>query len=227
MDEDVKFGSLNIGQSGRRRGRKVFEWVFQAISSKPMPVDVYVIERDEGILFEATFDLRPDPPELDQFIVSDIQLLRKRVENFLLRHAALINAAKWEDWLEVTIHGRQHEGSDGRNAMQELAIKVRPIKRAIDPVSGLPVTITGSGRVVKLDPPRSLKDFVGHAGVRFDDPREISYIRDTPENVAALKSILSRMDALRSSLAELLSQSQIEKNIPAILRDSAPLLGIK
>lgn len=208
-------GSLGVDAPRLSKGKKVFEWQFNATGAQcQIPVEVYLVKSDGQMQFKAICK-RLEHPIVD----TDINRLHTQVESALLEQASALSGIAWEDWFEVVVKGNNSDFTDSVHSAlgANLHIQVNRLKRGIHPVTGRPVTINCNGIVVDFPQATSLqdKDTEPDAWLR-QHAKEQSYIPATAENRKALDDILSRMAMLRTSLAGVLSQEVVQARLASV-----------
>ena len=216
-------GRLQADASNRAGGKKVFDWTFFTTGTKEsIPVSVYLEQNESGMFFRARCS-RIENSVKD----TDINRLHATVEALLLEQTSSFSQIIWEDWFEVVVKGENSDFSDRKYSTlgADLHIQVNRLKRGIHPVSGEPVTINQNKIVVKFPDSTELKDEPEKvSGIQFCSASGNSYIPATAANEAALRDILNRMELLRNSLAEVLSQGKVSESLSKI-DSSVFLLG--
>lgn len=220
----TKLGAVDIGKPQRADGKKLFDWTFNMKGSdEVIPITVHLIPVDAGVAFRASSPKLKAPIEH-----TDVNVLHAQVEEALLDQINVLSGIEWEDWFEVVVKGANIGfGDDSYSGMgANLHVQVNSLKRAVHPVSGKDVTINRNGIVTAFPKATSIQEADKNEGMNiriYDSPEERSYIRDTPENRAALGMITDRMAMLRANLAKLLSQEEVQARLAA-LETHLPLL---
>ncbi|MBK6616677.1 hypothetical protein [Ottowia sp.] len=220
----TRVGALEVDAPARKDGKKAFAWQFVAAGSKEaIPVEVMLVTGEDGLGFKATCARLKTG-----FLASDIRLLHKAVEEALMEQVASMSAIVWEDWYEVVVRGENSDFADSSYSALggSLHIQVNQLKRGIHPATGKPMTINRNGVVVDFPSPSSLDvagagENAGSEKLRLGHPEERSYIPATVENRRALDELLRRMALLRSSMAMVLSQSNVQERLASL---DVPLL---
>lgn len=139
----------------------------------------------------------------------------------------------WEDWLEVQVRGRRSARDVIGTVESDLRITYCRLKRGVHPVTREPYVINSNGIAVpfpspkqagELDPdverdtPPSVKRLSGYSSALGgrDQDAEYSYLPATPENIAALEDLLSRMQALREKLSAFLRQDVVLNSLAGL-----------
>lgn len=218
-------GVLHVEAPHKRDGKKAFNWSFRAAGAKEdVAVEVFLVkEGPQPLQFKAVCRLLPEA-----LLDSDINRLHVAVEAALQDQTRCLSGISWEDWFEVVVSGSNSDFSDSRYSAlgANLHIQVNRLRRGTDPSNGRVVTINSNGVVVPFPKASSISQLgeVEGGGLRLgDDAKERSYIPATAENRRALDELLARMSALRSSLAQLLSQNSVQERL-ASLGESLPRL---
>jgi hypothetical protein len=205
-------GDLNANIPTRAGGKKLLEWTFRVRGADTsIPVTVHIEHGPQGMLFSAHCS-RLAQPASD----TDINRLHALVESQLIEQAACISNIAWVDWLEVVVKGDNSDFSDSRHSAlgANLHIQVSRLKRGIHPTSGDAVTINSNGVVVPFPQSKNLAEGPVSTGLfRLQSASGRSYIPATAANEAALRSILARMEMLRDSLADVLSQGNVSESL--------------
>ncbi|WP_157641861.1 hypothetical protein [Burkholderia ubonensis] len=217
-----KPGYLRVANTRVSTGKVVDEWVFvsplEVRGRKAPKLAVTVSMKSEGrtgITFIAHGDCLPR-----SIVDTDIERLRKAVEDELRFQHDKASGLQWEDWLEVQV--REPVGSRGRTTEKGIEVLVMPIKRAIDPETGKALTLNLNNLVTAFPEPKRAgeADPEAEAGEGLGSfiqgrTREssFSYVPATAENVAALENIFRRIDELRQALSTFLSQEQVEHSL--------------
>jgi len=214
----ASMSNLNTNPASRERhkGRKVFDWTFNAPDGGK-PVEVFLVHgdtRDAGMKFRA------DCPALNESVEAvDINDLKEKLETVLSDKSLVMLGVQWEDWLCVEVKGAMNPRSGG------ISVTYSHIKRGIHPVSGKAVTIDSRNRFSPFPEACSTRekfDYMSNSGpidssIYLGDPKEVSYIQATPENIAALEEITRRIRQLRMDLADVLSQELIRAKLPQVV----------
>lgn len=222
----TQVGALEVDAPARKDGKKAFAWQFVAAGSKEViPVEVMLVTGEDGLTFKATCARLKS-----SFLASDIRMLHKAVEEALMEQVASMSAILWEDWYEVVVRGENSDFADSRYSALggSLHIQVNQLKRGVHPATGKPMTINRNGVVVEFPTPSSLDlasagENVGSDNLRLEHAEERSYIPATDENRRALDELLRRMALLRSSMAMVLSQANVQERLASL--DVPFLLG--
>lgn len=212
-------------RSTAHKRRQIDTWTFVSpftkhIDESPLEVKVFLLNgfkgsTDSGMSFEAFF-----PGKRLAFLDTDIERLRQRVEEQFRQQDLVRHNVAWEDWIELEISGFLHEHGDPAAAL-DLGYTI--IKRGIDPKTRKAITINNNGVVVPFPLAKKAgeEDDVGRKGHDPDDWRtwgmgardegsQYSYIPATPENLAAVESVLQRLRDLRVALNKVLEQETIQ-----------------
>lgn len=213
-----KPGYLRVTRTRVSTGKLIDEWVFESplntrdrMGTVPeLRVGVSLKSTDKGIIFCA------HGPALQKKIEdTDIERLRQAVDDELrFQHDSLTGLA-WEDWLEVQVTFPYGSESSLSSAVW---VKAEPIKRAIDPATGTPLTLNFNNLVMAFPTPKQAGVADPDNGGRFSTrERETnatySYIPATPENVRALEDLVRRVVELRETLCAFMSQDRIPETL--------------
>lgn len=201
----------------RQDGKAVDEWTFRTVrpsgrksedtSDLTIKVKVSLIRNDEGLAFRAKI------PGLGTFEHSDIQSLHRNLEDALIQHSAAELGAVWEDWLCITVARSSHL-ERGSSLSSALSIAVKPVKRGVDPKTGLAYLLSDHGLwAVPMDKEESRLGKSRLGQLILDDDEEVSYVPATPENIAALADVRDRMVTLRERLMQAMSQGKVEQTL--------------
>jgi hypothetical protein len=204
---------VNLNFTSTSSGRKVFDWQFSVAGLRDrIPVEVKAVQREKDIWFEAT-----GPHLLGGARNTDINELKREITERLAEQVNLLTNVEWEEWFEVIVTGDNSDFGDSRFSAlgADLKIQINRLKRGVDPESGRTLTVI-NGAVTDFPSPRRLSDEEGQlssSGFRIGSMAEKSYIPATEENRRAIDHILARMAELRHSIADLLSQDNIEDSL--------------
>jgi hypothetical protein len=221
-DYDTKLGHIHDGT--KSRSKKVFKWTFNIAGTDgnplTIPIDVYLMQsknewRGKGskpLRFSASHEYTTE-----LFEDSDIDKLKKAVEADLRDKVEAIQGTKWEDWLEVRVSGRTSEfGYSSFAGMgAALEMKILKLKRGLHPTTGMVLTIHRNKVCIPFPKGQKLSDVDPHSRLGFQEG-EVSYIKETPENLAALEEVRSRMIDLKAKLADVLSQDRAQESLSNI-----------
>ncbi|MDW9481182.1 hypothetical protein GOB57_21285 [Sinorhizobium meliloti] len=213
-----EFVKVQLNFSSASTGKKVFEWFFSVAGKKDrIPVEVKAFNNGSDVWFEASGQYLPGGVK-----GTDINQLKRDVLICLTEQVTLLTSIEWEEWYEVIVTGDNSDFGDSRFSAlgADLKIQVNQLKRGIDPATGRELTII-NGAVTDFPKPSRLDDdsdtkISGSSmggGIRYRNQAERSYIPATEENRRAIDSILCRMEELRTSIADLLSQDNIEDSL--------------
>jgi hypothetical protein len=215
---ETDFVKVQLNFSSASTGKKVFDWLFSVAGKRDrIPVDVKAFNNGTDVWFEASSQYLPGGIKS-----CDINQLKKDVLTCLTEQVTLLTNIEWEDWYEVIVTGDNSDFTDSRHSAlgADLKIQVNQLKRGVDPATGRELTII-NGSVTDFPKPSRIEDdsatkvsgsIIG-ASFNYRSQAERSYIPATLENRQAIDSILSRMEELRSSIAGLLSQDNIEESL--------------
>lgn len=219
-------GKLDVGRQVRTGGKAIDEWTYQSpFRSKDAPKLSAKISIDKSDRNEFIFVAHSD--SLPQAIVdTDINRLRKKVDDEFRHQHDVLTGVTWEDWLEVQVRGRYAGRDSTRTVESDLKIMYCSLKRGVHPVTGIAYVINMNGIAVPFpspkqagdvdpdverDTPESVKRLSGYSSALGgrDKEAEYSYLPATPENIAALNDLLERMQTLRNSLSAFLRQDVV------------------
>ncbi len=192
-------------------GKKVFDWHFDIAGKRErIPVEVKAYNDGANMWFQAT------GPHLPQGIkATDINELRQQVQENLTQQVTLLTNIEWEDWFEVIVDGDNSDFDDSRYSAlgANLKVQVNRLKRGVDPNSGKVLTII-NGAVTDFPNATRLSDDDATVGpYTVGKSKEKSYIPATDENRRAIDALLARMQELRNSIADFLSQENITETL--------------
>ncbi len=205
--------SVNLNFSSSSTGKKVFDWQFAVAGKRDrVPVEVKAFNNGNDVWFEASCGLL-----IEKVRHTDINELKRQVHTILTSQITLLTNVEWEDWFEVVVKGDNSDFTDSKYSAlgADLKIQVNRLKRGVDPATGRVLTVV-NGAVTDFPNPARLTEDDGSTsmgGFRWRDVAERSYIPATEENRQAIDHILSRMQELRHSIADLLSQENIEESL--------------
>lgn len=224
-----KPGHLRVTRTRVSTGKVIDEWHFDSplnVRGREAPqlsVQVSLKSEGKGITFIAHGKCLPK-----ELVDTDIERLRKAVEAELRFQHDSMTGLEWHDWLEVQVRSplgcrRIAEGNG-------LEVFATPIKRAIDPTTGQALTLNANNLVSPFPLPKSPgeadADSMLHGMlVGRDVDSAYSYVPASPENVAALKNILQRIDELRGALSTFLSQEQVHDSLRKVVDEGRLLLN--
>lgn len=217
-----KTGKLEVGRT-RSGGKIVDEWTFKSpfreMKGKDPRLSVEVsICKSAGDAI--TFRAQGECLGRNFLEDTDIEKLRQKVEERLQAQHDVLTSAVWEDWLEVEVRGKVHVSDHWNTEQAELVVKVSLMKRWVDPVSGQAYYLNNNGLASLFPKPKaSGEEDVGEKWGIFegmnkrDVQAEYSYIPATPENLAALRELMARIDELRGRLSTLLRQDTVQSSL--------------
>lgn len=237
-------GRIHVGAAGAKSGGKAIdEWeFFQPFSGgERFKIAVFMRKRFDAetpggqrIEFVAECKALPE----GRLASSDIEKLRLDVDAVLREQSILRSGVVWEDWLEVVVRGapKRFHGTKGAARKfegEELSIEYRVLKRGRHPEDpSRDFTINFNHVATPFPKPKragektmdwadagSLKGFVSDGR---DEAAEYAYVKDTPENRAALDDLMSALRLLGQRLSTFLGQESIEGAV-ATLRANALL----
>lgn len=216
----VDVAKLDVHSPRTRDGRKVMTWDYSPLGSKKTyPIEVAYHLDDEGrMYFSAT------NAELGLALEnSDVEVLRRQVETELLLVSADIQSMKWEDWLQVSVSGSGSCFNDNRYTGMgaELKIHVQRLKRGWHEATQREVTVGSSGFLTEFPKPTECSARETSRASDLDwltgaSRPQTAYIRDTPQNRAALNDIQARLGALQDRLMALLHQDAIDVSLEGL-----------
>lgn len=230
-------GHLNVGTSKKA----VAEWTFQSPfrsredrlphSLPDLLVKVMIVSRGDGIVFRAVGPCLETPLE-----DSDIEVLRKKVEEIFRAQHDTLTGVLWEDWLEVEIRGECQNRIDF-DKKTSLVIKYSRLKRGVHPTSGKTYTVNmnriavpfplpkKAGELDSLDAEREKTaeppTFLGMRSREKDV--EYSYVPATEENLAALEKLQDRLSMLRMAVSDFLTQDSVANSLKSVPSNCGPL----
>jgi hypothetical protein len=224
-------------RSKAHRRRLIDTWTFVSpftkhIDEGTISVKVFLVNGfrggtdTDGMSFEAFF-----PSKRLEFRNTDIEKLRRQVEEQFRKQDLARNGIEWEDWIELEIGGSTYDGKhDDPGA--GLDLKYTIIKRGVDPKTGKLLTINNNHVVVPFpsakkageeDPDcnksHDKDDWRTWSIGERDEDYQYSYIPATPANVAAVESVIQRLRDLRAALNKVLNQDGIQKALATVWKD--------
>jgi hypothetical protein len=200
-------GNLSLNTSNRG-GKKFTTWTFNPVHGKrfDIQIDVLYPDRDNPMRFKASSDHLHGT-----FENTDIEELRKEVNDYLQQSCAFLNDIEWEEYYEVVVHG---DTKKDRGISSDFEISYGKLKRGISPINGAPLTIHNNCVVIDFPEPKKrgtdLADICSYHTSKID---EVSYIPVTERNTAALESLVDRLGKLRDDVSNLLSQDNIQTTL--------------
>lgn len=224
-------GTLFIDAT-RSGGKVIEEWRFiSPFRNKDAPklsVKISIIKSTKnGFSFVAASESLPQP-----IVDTDINSLYQKVEAALRLQHDLLTGVTWEDWLEVEVRGTRDNRDVLQSASVDLRIKYQKLKRGVHPVTQVPYVINQNGIAVRFpsakkagepDPDVAFDtaEFLPGSGIQgFGPGRELaceySYLPATPENIAAIEDIMSRLESLHGALAAFLRQDVISTSLSGL-----------
>lgn len=225
-------------RSKAHRRRLIDTWTFVSpftkhIDETTLAVKVFLVNGfrggtdTDGMSFEAFFSEQHGISFKD----TDIEKLRKKVEEQLRKQDLARKGIVWEDWIELEIGGYAHDGKhDDPGSALDLSYRV--IKRGVDPKTEKLLTINHNHVVVPFpsakkageedpdcDKSHDKDDWKTWSIGERDENHQYSYIPATPENLAAVASVVQRLRDLRAALNKVLSQDGIQKALATVWKD--------
>jgi hypothetical protein len=192
-------------------GKKVFEWTFRVPGNRDrIPVEVKAYNNGTDVWFQAF-----GPHLVGEIKSSDINELKRVVQERLNEQIDLLTNVEWEDWFEVVVTGGNSDFADSKHSAlgADLKVQVNKLKHGVDPATGRALTVI-NGAVTDFPEATRLADGPQMvSGYRVGSVAEKSYIPATAENRRAIDNILSRMQELRESIADFLSQENITESL--------------
>lgn len=212
------YGRLRVGFS---RGVKIDVWTYESPHSDRAYADKMTAEirleplrrasraGEQGMIFSATSECWKE-----EITSPNIDALFEKVQEAFRTFDLAQRGIVWEDWLEIVIQPESlwNRNEDGHSA--GLVLGYRTIKRGLDPRSRRPYTITHHGHVSDFPKPKTAGEKEkGDKGDGFhhgrDAEHQYAYLPATPENRAALDTIMRKLGELRTRLASILYQKVI------------------
>jgi len=221
-----KPGHLRVTQTRVRTGKVIDEWHFvsplnvRGRKAPQLSVQVSLKSEGKGITFNAHGECLPK-----ELVDTDIERLRKAVEDELRFQHDSATGLVWEGWLEVQVRSplgcrRIAEGNG-------LEVHAQPMKRAIDPATGEALTLNTNNLVSPFPRPKNAGEVDGDSMFNGRDvDSTYSYVPASAENIAALKNIFRRIDELRDALSVFLAQEQVHDSLRNVVEDAKLLPGI-
>lgn len=226
MYRNQSTGHLNVGTTRTADGKVIDKWTFTSPYShgaarntetrdklEKLTVDLVIFKQPDGsITFRARGKCLPGG-----FIEhTDIEALRQAVETCLQEQHDVLMGCQWEDWLEVRV--QRNEPFSRESSGITVGVEYRVIKRTVD-AQGKAWGLSRNNLVSPFPEPKraGVKDPADSLdGFRTSDRKaedEYSYIKATPENIAALEGVTARFEALHQALATLLQQGSITESL--------------
>ncbi|MDO8415264.1 MAG: hypothetical protein Q7S87_03515 [Agitococcus sp.] len=215
-----KAGHLDVGVTRLNTGKVIDEWSFASPFKRGAKVPQGLMVKislhkseKEGILFCAKGPCLTSPIE-----DTDIARLRSKVDAALRLQHKILTGVTWEPWLEVRVTGKTQAMHDD-GAQSDLSVRYSPLQRGVDSVSHEVYYLTLNGVAAPFPLPKKAGEpdtaSPGDSwmlGMREVDT-EYSYVPATAANIAALDSLMARMDDLRATLAKLLSHDAVQNSL--------------
>lgn len=226
------------GTATNRAGKIIATWPVSTALRVPAPagakpaehwlVTVKLVNEDQSMVLHAHC---PALPEVIKH--TDVEQLRLLVEQALVRQVNLITKATWEPWLEVVVRSQGFDRAYQRKVGTRengLTITVNTIMRG---------TVAGDPRVYTINfnnvatpfpsPKRAGEKDDGDDDSMFSTGRpqesEYSYVRATPENIAAMDDLQSRLMSVGAQLSSFLRQDAVSASL-AQVASGQPLLPL-
>jgi hypothetical protein len=165
---------------------------------------------------------------------SNIEKLFEMVQEEFRTYDLAQRGVVWEDWLEIVVQPSSNYDS---KVSAGFTLGYRKLKRGVDPRNGRVMTISHHNIVTDFPKPKaagekdrhpktgklpredgSLRDYFSAR----EEAYQFAYLPATPENIAALDSIMVAVRTARVRLEGLLNQRDISKSLASI--PSVPLL---
>lgn len=206
----IGHGYLAAGPS-RTAGKKIDEWTYVApAGGKNLAITVHMLSNSGGLRFRATSRGLTEAIE-----DSDIEQLRKRVEQSLQDHNMAERGLVWEDWLEIVVAGYNRTHKDDIEVA--LTIKRNILQRAVMPGTGDAVVLRSNGGVPWIssfpkpkrageEDPVEGKGIAAGLGRRSVDA-EYAYVPATPENLRAIEEIQDGLLRTRQRVSDFMYQA--------------------
>lgn len=197
------------------RKRQIDTWKFSSPFKDEASREAEYVARLYLVRNSAGTRLRVESSHFDAMEHTDIGELRKLAEQRFREKDMLSRAVVWEDWIELEIADK-HYFRDEQGACVD--VRWSFLRRGVHPDTGEAYTINNNGIVVKFPKPKAVGavDDVSHEG-KWAHTREtshqFSYAPATPENIAALKELEARAQALRDRLCHLLVQERVQQSL--------------
>lgn len=205
------FVDVHLNFTNNSTGKKMFDWQLSVAGKhERIPVEVKAFNNGTDMWFEATAQCLPRAIKS-----TDINRLKDEVMARVTEQVTLLTNIEWEEWYEVVVTGANSDFSDSRYSAlgADLKIQVNSLKRGVDPSTGRALTIINGSVTAFPEPSRITDDEETVSGYVTGSRAEKSYIPATPENRAAIDNILSKMQELRYSIADLLSQENVAESL--------------
>lgn len=212
--------------------KKILEWKFSAahglaanaIARLGEPkADISIKREDDGVIFVADSPWFGDSKRRNEITDKTVSGLRRKVEAMFRDQILAHTSVKWEDWIEIKMNDRDIS-DDGNKGAAYVHIEWEILKRAKFP----------DGRDMVLDH-RSLYPFPqakpsGQDGPQYskrkngghewnhntysqDEDAQYAYIPATPENLAAMKTLLEKIGEVNDRLLAILNQEAIKRTV--------------
>lgn len=215
-----RLGKFDAGTPPRAGGRLIDTWHYRSgfPGQEPIEVKVNLVTKSAGVyVFVASCPFFDTPMES-----SDLTELRRAASDALQDHCIDRSELVWEDWLEVMVSGRSLAGKE---TSMGLSIRYKTLKRAVLP-DGKVVTVNDMGRVSAF--PQAHRSAASIEPDEFilndrNSGTEISYIPSTPDALLALQHLQARLDQLRVSLSQLLTQEHITARLEGVASQALAL----
>ena len=203
-------GKLNLGTSNRR-GKKFTIWEFYPANGEKILIDIDVLypHKDLPLRFSANSASFEKPIEN-----TDIELLRKEVNQYLQSQCYKFNNIEWEEWYEVVVANSWNE----KDQSGSINIEYGKLKRGINPLTKKAVTIHNNNVIIPFPGPKKAGEKDDRLFRRLT-PSSYSYIPVTPENTKALETIVNKIKILKEQMSVFLSQDEIKGLISKISKN--------
>lgn len=209
------------------KANKLTEWIFNipsvGESKKPVVIEVRLLAEKDGLRLRAICQDKLIEPIED----SDIGRLHERVEA-ALETLGMGVKIEWLEYIQIQVRGGRDDLADALrgkewNACESVDIKANLVKYGIHPITQEPYILDGRGY-----PRVAVYPMTTFQGKSWDVNQgwKFTYILATPENMAAIEDVCARLGMLKTRLANLLSQGNVQATLQNIANE-LPLLENK
>jgi hypothetical protein len=209
------------------KANKLTEWVFKVPTfggaDKAIAVEVRLIAKESGLMLRAICQ----DNLIESIDDSDIDRLHARVDA-ALNALDMGDRIEWQDYIKIQVCSGRDDLSDALygdkwRANESVDVRSEFVKYGLHPVTQEPYILDRYGYPRKAVIPVSY-----FQGKPWDTEQgwKSAYIPATPENIAAIEDVCSRLGVLKERLVHVLSQGNIQATLLNIT-NALPLLESK